>query len=403
MRYQEFGNGFFIQFEADRKRISIWRSSCSCSKIYAGMCAICAIGSSSWEAIFDQTRRQKEIDSLEVSAAQPDLWEDPAAAQVLLQKLSQEREALGPYNSLCGRVDDLEVLCELLEEAGDAGGDDLVQAAADVQAIAVDMDRLELETLLSGEHDAADAIVEIKAGAGGTDACDWVTMLRDMYLKWALARGFKCDVIDEAEADVAGLKNTTFVMRGRNAYGYMRSERGVHRLVRISPFDAAKRRQTSFASVDVLPDLGENISVDINPDDLRIDYYRSSGAGGQHVNKTDSAVRLTHLPTGLVVTCQNERSQHKNKAMAMQVLQARLLDREERENLERLAALRGESKANEWGNQDRSYVFQPYTMVKDHRTQRETGDVIGVMNGNLDPFMQAYLQWMQTRKQELST
>jgi peptide chain release factor 2 len=190
-------------------------------------------------------------------------------------------------------------------------------------------------------------------------------------------------------------------MKGRNAYGYMRSERGVHRLVRISPFDAAKRRQTSFASVDVLPDLGEEIKVDINPDDLRIDYYRSSGAGGQHVNKTDSAVRITHLPTGIVVTCQNERSQHKNKAMAMQVLQARLLDREEQENLAKMAALRGEGKANEWGNQDRSYVFQPYTMVKDHRTNCETGDVIGVMNGNLDPFMQAYLQWMQARKQEI--
>lgn len=320
-----------------------------------------------------------------------------------MQKLSQAKEFLAPYRALSAKVDDLEVMCDLLEGETDEESEDLLQAAKDSTSLKREMDQLELETLLSGEHDHADAIVEIKAGAGGTDACDWVTMLREMYLKWALTRGFKCDVIDEAEADVAGLKNTTFVIHGRNAYGYMRAERGVHRLVRISPFDAAKRRQTSFASVEVLPDLGEEVKVDINPDDLRIDFYRSSGAGGQHVNKTDSAVRITHLPTNLVVTCQNERSQHKNKAMAMQVLQARLLDREERENLERLSILRGESKANEWGNQDRSYVFQPYTMVKDHRTGCETGDVIGVMNGNLDPFMQAYLQWMQEQKQEISS
>jgi peptide chain release factor 2 len=365
------------------------------------MCAICARGSSSWEVIFDQARRQAEIAELEEKAAKPDLWEDAAAAQVVLQRLSQARESLAPYLALTSRLDDLEVMIELLAEEAAGESEDLKAAAEEAVAIRGEMDQIELEILLSGEHDALDCIVEIKAGAGGTDACDWVTMLREMYLKWALSRGYKCDVIDEAEADVAGLKNTTFVMKGRNAYGYMRSERGVHRLVRISPFDAAKRRQTSFASVDVLPDLGEEIKVDINPDDLRIDYYRSSGAGGQHVNKTDSAVRITHLPTGIVVTCQNERSQHKNKAMAMQVLQARLLDREEQENLAKMAALRGEGKANEWGNQDRSYVFQPYTMVKDHRTNCETGDVIGVMNGNLDPFMQAYLQWMQARKQEI--
>jgi peptide chain release factor 2 len=223
-------------------------------------------------------------------------------------------------------------------------------------------------------------------------------MLQRMYLRWAETQGYRADVLEESEADVAGLKSTTFIVHGKNVYGYLKAERGVHRLVRISPFDANKRRQTSFASVEVLPDVGEEATVDINPDDLRIDYYRSSGAGGQHVNKTDSAVRITHLPTGLVVTCQNERSQHKNKAMAMQVLQARLLDREERENEAKRAALRGESKANEWGNQDRSYVFQPYTMVKDHRTGQETGDVIGVMNGNINPFLQAYLQWQQTHK-----
>jgi peptide chain release factor 2 len=351
-------------------------------------------------AIFDQAARLTEIAALEAQASAADLWDDPAAAQLVLQRLSKAKESLAPYWALEARVGDLEVMCELLADETAVDSEDLREAETEAARLKRDMDRLELETLLSGEHDESDAIVEIKAGAGGTDAQDWVTMLREMYLKWSLARGFKCDVIDEAEAEVAGLKNTTFVIHGKNAYGYMRSERGVHRLVRISPFDSAKRRQTSFASVDVLPDLGEEIKVDINPDDLRIDYYRSSGAGGQHVNKTDSAVRITHIPTGIVVTCQNERSQHKNKSMAMQVLKARLLDREERESTERLNVLRGESKANEWGNQDRSYVFQPYTLVKDHRTGYETGDVIGVMNGNLDPFMQAYLQWMQARKLE---
>ncbi len=282
---------------------------------------------------------------------------------------------------------------ELLLEAGETDEAALSEMTSEVEGIRKDLDRLELETLLSGEHDPSDAILEIKAGAGGTDACDWVVMLQKMYLKWAETRNFKVDILEESEAEVAGLRSTTFIVQGKNAFGYLQSEKGVHRLVRISPFDAAKRRQTSFANVEVLPDIGEEVKVDINPDDLRIDYYRSSGAGGQHVNKTDSAVRIVHLPTGITVTCQNERSQHKNKAMAMQVLQARLLDREMRERDERDAALRGESKANEWGNQDRSYVQHPYTLVKDHRTNYETGDFIGVMNGNLDPFLQAYLQW----------
>ncbi len=362
--------------------------------------ATCAPGWSNWEVIFDYARRQSEIVDLESRAARPDLWEEPAAAQALLQRLSQAKEAVAPYQALEARLDDLDVMAELLAEA-DVSEDsaDLKEAEAETRRLTAALDQLELETLLSGEHDATDAIVEIKAGAGGTDACDWVTMLQRMYLRWAEMRGFRCDILEESEAEVAGLKSTTFIVHGKNAYGYLKAERGVHRLVRISPFDANKRRQTSFASVDVLPDLGEEIVVDINPDDLRIDYYRSSGAGGQHVNKTDSAVRITHLPTNLVVTCQNERSQHKNKAMAMQVLQARLLERERRENEERIAALRGESKANEWGNQDRSYVFQPYTLVKDHRTGYETGDVIGVMNGNIDPFLQAYLQWQQGRKE----
>ena len=350
---------------------------------------------SSWEVIFDQASRQQEISDLEGQVASPDLWNDPAKAQALLQRMSQLKESLAPLVAVTARLEDLEAMCELLEEEGASDAESIEEQMKEATAITAAVDQLELDTLLSGEHDHADAIVEIKAGAGGTDACDWVTMLQRMYLKWAELHGFKVDILEESEADIAGLTSTTFVIHGKNTYGYMKAELGVHRLVRISPFDAAKRRQTSFAKVDVLPDIGEEVKIEINKDDLQIDYYRASGAGGQHVNKTDSAVRITHLPTGLVVTCQNERSQHKNKAFAMSVLQARLLAREQRENDERLAALRGESKANEWGNQDRSYVFQPYTMVKDHRTGQETGDVIGVMNGNIDPFLQAWLQWKQ--------
>ena len=359
---------------------------------------ICAPGSSSWEVIFDQASRQQEITELEDRASQPDLWNDPAQAQTLLQRLVSSKKRLPPFNAITARLDDLEAMCQLLEEESVEDADTLLEQHNEATSLVAEVDRLELETLLSGEHDRADAIVEIQAGAGGTDACDWVTMLQRMYLKWAELHGYKVDILEESEADIAGLTSTTFVIHGKNTYGYMKAERGVHRLVRISPFDAAKRRQTSFAKVDVLPNIGEEVKVEINPDDLKIDYYRASGAGGQHVNKTDSAVRITHIPTGLVVTCQNERSQHKNKAFAMSVLQARLLDREQRENEEKMSALRGKSKANEWGNQDRSYVFQPYTMVKDHRTGQETGDVIGVMNGNIDPFLQSFLQWKQGRE-----
>ncbi len=348
--------------------------------------------------IFDYAGRSRQIEETEVRAASPDLWQDAQLAQETLQQLKMLKDSLEPYVQLRRKMEDLQAMLELLQEETAPEEETVQELASEAHAVQEEVARLEVDTLLGGEHDAFDAIVEIEAGAGGADACDWVQMLQQMYLKWALQRGFACEIADESEGEIAGFRSTTFIVRGRNAYGYLRAEHGVHRLVRISPFDANKRRQTSFARVEVLPDLGDEAPVQINPDDLRIDYYRSSGAGGQHVNKTDSAVRITHLPTGLVVTCQNERSQHKNKAMAMHVLQARLAALEQVKQDERQAALRGPVKANEWGNQDRSYVFQPYTMVKDLRTGYETGDVIGVMNGNLDPFVQAYLQWQQQQK-----
>ncbi|WP_155850509.1 peptide chain release factor 2 [Chthonomonas calidirosea] len=343
----------------------------------------------------DYARKEAEIQRLEEEASAPNLWEDPERARTLLQKLNQAKEAIEPYQRLQRRIEDLEAYGELLAEQPEPDAAALREFETETKKAVADIERLELETLLSGEHDVADAIIEIEAGAGGTDACDWVTMLQRMYLKWAETHGYTTEIVEESEADVAGLKSTTFLVHGRNAYGYLKSERGVHRLVRISPFDANKRRQTSFARVIVLPDLGEEVEVEIAPEDLRIDYYRSSGAGGQHVNKTESAVRITHIPTGIVVTCQNERSQHQNRAVAMQVLRARLYDLQQQQQQQRIANLRGVTKANEWGNQDRSYVLHPYTLVKDHRTGYETSDVNRVLNGEIDDFLQAYLQWLR--------
>lgn len=287
------------------------------------------------------------------------------------------------------QVEDLKVLAELVD---DEESPDAVEVRSELDAVNKAYERLELETLLSGEHDSANAILEINAGAGGTEACDWADMLLRMYLRWAERRGFKTEMLNSVPGDVAGSKNVTVLIEGRNAYGYLRKERGVHRLVRISPFDANKRRHTSFSAVDVIPQIEDDSEVSINPDDIRVDTYRSSGAGGQHVNKTDSAVRITHIPTGIVVSCQNERSQHANRESAMKVLAARLSEIARAETEQRLAELRGDLRAIEWGSQIRSYVFQPYTMVKDHRTNHETGDVIRVMDGDIDDFMQAELK-----------
>ena len=284
---------------------------------------------------------------------------------------------------------DLIELAELVEDEESRDAADIRKELGDIESAYT---HLELETLLSGEHDSSNAILEINAGAGGTEACDWVDMLLRMFLRWSERRGLGTEVLNEVPGDVAGSKNVTVRFEGRNAYGYLKNERGVHRLVRISPFDANKRRHTSFAAVDVIPEIEDDVEVGIDPDEIRIDTYRSSGAGGQHVNKTDSAVRITHIPTGIVVTCQNERSQHKNRDVAMKVLAAKLGEVQREENEQRVAELRGDVRAIEWGNQMRSYVFQPYTMVKDHRTGHETGDVMRVMDGDIDDFIQAALK-----------
>jgi len=340
--------------------------------------------------------RKQELEALERKAADPNLWEDAEAGQATLQKLAQVRDGVEPVLELQRRSTDLLDLIDMAAEEGEPDEGLEAELSTEAERIQEDLGRFELETLLSGELDGHNAIVEINAGAGGTESCDWAAMLLRMYLRWAQDRGYAVEMVDEVAGEVTGYKNVTFVVRGRNAYGYLKAERGVHRMVRISPFDSNKRRHTSFASVDVIPELEDAEEVPINSDDLKIDTYRSSGAGGQHVNKTDSAVRITHLPTGIVVTCQNERSQQKNRAMAMKVLQGRLLEREMRAKEAEMAALRGEQQSIEWGSQIRSYVFDD-RRVKDHRTGQETGDVMGVMDGHLDPFLNAWLQW-QGRK-----
>lgn len=306
-----------------------------------------------------------------------------------------------PWTELSRKLEDLHTFVDLAqsEEDSDAYVEEIESELNQARA---QLESLELSTLLGGSHDQSNAIMEINAGAGGTESCDWVQMLLRMYLRWAERQGYSAEVIDSVEGDVAGLKNVTLIVRGLNAYGYLKSERGVHRLVRISPFDANKRRHTSFASVDVVPEMDETEDIEINPDDLRIDTYRASSAGGQHVNKTDSAVRITHIPTGIVVSCQNERSQHQNREVALKILKARLLELEREKQAAEMAQLRGEQRSIEWGNQIRSYVFQPYQLVKDHRTEAETGNVIAVMDGEIDLFIQAYLRWSASSSEQTS-
>ncbi|MDO8682849.1 MAG: peptide chain release factor 2 [Armatimonadota bacterium] len=337
----------------------------------------------------DLAGKQARIGELEKLTGRSGFWDDPQQAQKTMQELNSLKADIDPWLSAKRQLDDLEVLAEIVEETKSAT--DVHELETELGKLKAKVEALELSTLLGGEHDASNAIIEINAGAGGTEACDWVDMLTRMYLRWAEDHGFHTEMINSVPGESAGSKNVTFTVEGRNVFGYLKSERGVHRLVRISPFDANKRRHTTFASVSVMPEIEES-EVEINSDELKIDTYRASSAGGQHVNKTDSAVRITHIPTGLVVTCQNERSQLKNKENALKVLQSRLWQIQREENEARLAEIRGDLAAIEWGNQIRSYVFQPYTMVKDHRTGAQTGDVIRVMDGKIDDFIQAYLR-----------
>jgi peptide chain release factor 2 len=338
-------------------------------------------------AIFDASRPDDELAKIEERVSHPDFWKDQAAAQKLLQRRRRLEDDQQLSDSLRRRTDDLTVLVEWAE-AGEPVADDLAKGLDD---LAKEVDAGETKKMLGGEHDRKNAIVAIHPGAGGTESQDWAEMLLRMYLRWTERRGFKREVIDVQPGDEAGIKSATFTVIGDYAYGLLLAEAGVHRLVRISPFDQAARRHTSFASVYVWPELPEDVDIDVEEKDLRIDTYRSSGAGGQHVNVTDSAVRITHLPTGIVVSCQNERSQHKNRAQAMRVLKARLYDLKMKEQQAKLEQLGGEKRDIAFGSQIRSYVLHPYQMVKDHRTKEQVGDVNRVLDGDIDGFIKTYL------------
>ena len=324
----------------------------------------------------------------------PDFWDDAEKASADMKELKDLKSIVERADALSMAYDDIMTLIEMGNEEAD---ESLVpEVENEFVQFQKEFEDLRITTMLTGEHDAENAILTLHAGAGGTESCDWASMLCRMYEKWADKRGFSVEVLDSLDGDEAGLKSVTLEIQGDNAYGYLKSEHGVHRLVRISPFNAAGKRQTSFVSCDVMPDIKQDIDIEIADDDIRIDTYRSSGAGGQRINKTSSAIRITHFPTGIVVQCQNERSQHMNKDKAMQMLKAKLLILREQENLAKESDIRGEVKEIGWGSQIRSYVMQPYTMVKDHRTNAETGNVSAVLDGDIDMFMNAYLKWINS-------
>ncbi len=340
--------------------------------------------------LFDIANEKSRLKELEEQTKENDFWNDQEKSAVVLQKIKILKDKVSSYDVLNGNLEDIHAMIELIEEANDESLiDELKQ---DVKKFEKGLDRLEIEALLSGPHDANNAIVTIHPGAGGTESQDWAEMLYRMYSMWCDKNGYKLEELDYLDGDVAGLKSVTFTVTGPYAYGYLKSESGVHRLVRISPFDAGGRRHTSFASVEVIPEITENLEVEIDPKDLRIDTYRSSGAGGQHINKTESAIRITHIPTNIVVSCQTQRSQIQNRETAMKMLISKLVELKERENKATISELKGVQREIAWGSQIRSYVFCPYTLVKDHRTNYETGNVEAVMNGELNEFMDAYLK-----------
>lgn len=347
-----------------------------------------------WGIHFDLANKLERIDMIEHIMEESNFWEDTDKAQGYVKELKNLKDIVDEYNSLKSEYEDIATLIEMAYEAEDVSL--LPEIVELLDKFTDNLDELRLSTLLSEEYDKYNAIITLHAGAGGTESCDWASMLSRMYQKWADKKGYTTQLLDFLDGEEAGLKSVTIQINGINAYGHLKSERGVHRLVRISPFNAAGKRQTSFVSCDVMPDIEEDTGIEIDEGDLRIDTFRSSGAGGQHVNKTSSAIRITHIPTGIVVQCQNERSQFQNKDKAMQMLKAKLYLLKQQENLEKESGIRGEMKEIGWGSQIRSYVMQPYTLVKDHRTGAEIGNAINVLDGNLDPFINAYLKWNST-------
>ena len=340
---------------------------------------------------------RKEIDELEEKTLDPNFWGDQTNSQVVLKQLKLLKNKVTSFEKLQSVFEDAFTLTEMGIEEQD---ESLIPEAKDSASIFIEAyERLRVETLLSGEYDANNAIVTLHPGAGGTESCDWTGILFRMYGKWAEKRDFKFEILDYLDGEEAGIKSVTFQVSGDNAFGYLKSEKGIHRLVRISPFDSSGRRHTSFASCDVMPEIDDSISIEINPEDLKVDTYRSGGAGGQHVNKTESAIRITHIPSGIVVQCQNERSQISNRDRAMKMLQSKLYLKQREEQMSKLSGIRGEIKDNAWGSQIRSYVYHPYSLVKDHRTGEETGNLQSVMDGGLDAFMNAFLIWQHRQEQ----
>lgn len=333
---------------------------------------------------------KEEISQLEAESAAPDFWDDMEKSHKTLQKISFLKNKQQKYLKLKSLYDDVKVLISLAEEEQDESL--LEEIESSLKTVQTELESQRLETLLNGEYDAKNAILTLHAGAGGTEAQDWVEMLYRMYCRWGERHDFRVKTLDYLDGEEAGLKNVSILIEGVNAYGYLKSEAGVHRLVRISPFDSSGRRHTSFASVEVMPEIDDDFNVEIAPDDIKMDVFRASGAGGQHVNKTSSAVRLTHIPTGIIVACQNERSQHQNREVALKMLKSKLVEIKEREHLEKIEDIKGVQKDIAWGSQIRSYVFMPYTLVKDHRTNFEMGNVSAVMDGDIDGFINAYLK-----------
>ena len=331
----------------------------------------------------------------------PGFWDDPERSNQKMKELKNLKDTVGECDKLSTQYDDILTLIDMGYEENDESL--IPEIRGELDEFIREFDELRIGTLLSGEYDKNNAILKLNAGAGGTESCDWCGMLYRMYTRWAERKGFTTEVLDYLDGDEAGIKSVTFQVNGLNAYGYLKSEKGVHRLVRISPFNAQGKRQTSFVSLDVMPDIEGDLDVDIDEKDLRIDTYRSSGAGGQHINKTSSAIRITHIPTGTVVQCQNERSQFQNKDKAMQMLKAKLYLLKKEANAEKLSDIRGEVKEIGWGNQIRSYVLQPYTLVKDHRTDVETGNVDAVLDGGLDIFINGYLKWISVQGDKKNT